>query len=185
MTRRARFYASIVLYPTLGWNYLMARIFRFRRWWDFVDPQVIVGARPFRRDVPTLRKLGVQAVVNTCEEYWGPVTEYARHGIEQLHLPTTDFTHPELADIVRGVEFVQKHVEANQVVYIHCKAGRARSATIALCWLVQYRGMSPAAAQHHLLKARPHVNPKIFERPVVQKFVAALPTKTEPTTSTL
>ena len=39
---------------------------------------------------------GVRAVVNTCEEYVGPVAQYQHHGIEQLRIPTTDFTHPKL-----------------------------------------------------------------------------------------
>ncbi len=139
MSRRARLFAGSMLYPTLGWNYLLARVFRMRHWWDFIDPLVIIGARPFRHDVAHLRKIGVQAVVNTCEEYWGPVTEYMKHGIEQLHLPITDFTHPELSDVRKGVDFIQKHVDQTHVVYIHCKAGRARSATVALCWLVAHR----------------------------------------------
>jgi atypical dual specificity phosphatase len=169
-----RLYARTVFYPTLCWNYLLGRVFKVRRWWDHIDPLVIVGAFPFRRDVPSLSNEGVRAVVNTCEEYSGPVTEYAGHGIVQLHIPTTDFTHPLIADVEQAVEFVQEHVERGDTVYIHCKAGRARSATVAMCWLMKYRGMTALEAQEKLLECRPHVNPQLTIRPVVVEFARLL-----------
>ena len=169
-----RIYAKVVFYPTLLWNFTLGRILKVRNWWDRIDPHVIVGALPFARDVDRMHSAGVRAVVNTCEEYPGPVREYERVGIEQFHMPTTDFTHPSLDDVSRAVEFVQEHAAAGETVYIHCKAGRARSATVAICWLIKYRQMSPEDAQQHLLKSRPHTNPHLTERPVVKEFVAGL-----------
>ena len=74
------------------------------------------------------------------------------------------------ADVERAVEFVQSHVEQGHTVYIHCKAGRARSATVALCWLVRHRGLSPEEAQEKLLQERPHVKRTVWQRPVVTAF---------------
>ncbi len=165
-----RFYAWILFLPTLGWNALLGRVLGRRNWWDPIDPYVLVGAYPFVGDVQRLYDLGVRAIVNTCEEYAGPVVHYNRLGIDQLHIPTTDFTHPNLRDIEQAVEFVEDHVNKKRMVYIHCKAGRARSATVAICWLMKYRGMSAAAAQAFLLLARPHINPNLAQRPVVQQF---------------
>lgn len=170
----ARIYARSVFYPTLGWNYLLGRILKKRRWWDHIDSHVIVGAYPFARDVASLRGEGVRAVVNTCEEYAGPMAAYDKHGIEQLHIPTTDFTHPRLEDVENAVEFVQKYKLQNDVVYIHCKAGRARSATIAICWLMKYRSMSIDEAQQHLTDSRPHVNKRLAQRGVVRQFAKDL-----------
>ena len=120
-----------------------------------------------------MQQAGVKAVVNTCEEYTGPIGEYSKYGIEQLRIPTTDFTHPKLEDVQKAVEFVEQHAAEEHTVYIHCKAGRARSATIALCWLMKYRDMSMQQAQDALLKARPHINPRLTERPVVHQFAEA------------
>ncbi|KAA5542187.1 phosphatase [Roseiconus nitratireducens] len=173
-TLLARLYARLVFWPTLAWNFLLGRVLRRRRWWDRIDSHVIVGAYPFARDVAALRGEGVRAVVNTCEEYLGPFRMYDQHGIEQLHIPTTDFTHPRLEDIEAAVEFIQKYKLQNDCVYIHCKAGRARSATVALCWLMKYREMTPEQAQQHLLASRPHINPRLATRPVVIEYQAAL-----------
>ncbi len=137
-----RFYARAVFLPTLGWNMFLGRILKVRRWWDYIDPHVMVGAYPFARDVEGLYAEGVRAVVNTCEEYAGPIFEYQRLAIDQLCIPTTDFTHPRLEDVSRAVDFVETHVEQGNKVYIHCKAGRARSATVALCWLIKYRNLT-------------------------------------------
>ncbi|QEG40361.1 dual specificity protein phosphatase family protein [Roseimaritima ulvae] len=172
--RLQRFYARSVFYPTLWWNMLHGRVLKIRHWSTRIDANLIVGAYPFARDVPKMAADGVRAVVNTCEEYPGPVDAYALAGIEQLHIPTTDFTHPRLEDIEQAVEFIEQHAQGGATTYVHCKAGRARSATVALCWLVKYRGMSAEDAQSTLLKLRPHVNPRVAQRPVVQDFVAKL-----------
>ena len=169
-----RLYARSVFYPTLGWNYLLGRSLGLRNWWDRIDPHVMVGAYPFASFVPEMHADGVRAVVNTCEEYGGPIAQYQRHGIEQLHIPTTDFTHPRLEDVQRAVEFTQRHAQSGNSVYIHCKAGRARSATVALCWLMKYRGMTMAEGQSALLAARSHVNHRLTERPVVRDFAQSL-----------
>ena len=170
----SRLYARLVFWPTLAWNYLLGRVLGVRNWWDRIDEHVFVGAYPFAGDVASMRGEGVRAVVNTCEEYKGPVEQYRKHGIEQLHIPTTDFTHPKLSDVEAAVEFIQKYKLQNDAVYIHCKAGRARSATVAICWLMKYRGMSVEEAQRHLLESRPHTNLRLAERPVVQQFQASL-----------
>ncbi len=172
--RLSRYYAQSMFYPTLAWNYWLARVLNQRRWWDRIDPLVIVGAFPFGRDVAGLYREGVRAVVNTCEEYAGPIVQYEHHGIDQLHIPTTDFTHPRIEDVNRAVDFVQRHVEHGDSVYIHCKAGRARSATVAICWLMKYRGHSIDEAQKLLLEKRPHINPRLTERPVVRQFAESI-----------
>ena len=76
-----------ILFPgTLAWNVLLGRILKIRNWWDFIDEHVIVGAFPFPFDVNNMATHGVRAVVNTCNEYGGPVSQYQKHSIEQLHI---------------------------------------------------------------------------------------------------
>ncbi|MFO1064410.1 MAG: dual specificity protein phosphatase family protein [Pirellulales bacterium] len=165
-----RWKAQLLYWPTLSYNYLLGRVLRVRRWWDHVDRQVILGARPFRRDAKRLKSIGVTGVVNMCEEYVGPLREYERLGIEQLHLPTIDFTHPLEEHVEAGAAFIERHVHTGGVVYVHCKAGRARSATIVLWWLVKFRGLSPEDAQAHLMRYRRHINPRVYLRPVIQEL---------------
>jgi atypical dual specificity phosphatase len=163
----------LLFVPSLLYNMLLARLLPSRRWWDQVDDHILLGALPLPWLVDDMAAAGVRAVVNTCAEYRGPTARYARHGIEQLHTPTLDFTPPTLSDIEQAVDFVEAHRARGQTVYIHCKAGRGRSATVALCWLMAHRGMTPEQAQCHLESVRPHVNRSLFERDVVRQFAHA------------
>lgn len=166
--------SKLLFVPTFAWNYALGRVFRARHWWDRVDEFVLLGAMPMRRDVKPLYDLGVRGVINMCKEYAGPTDLYQTLGIRQLWLPTVDFNPPTLEDVSEGVEFLQEMVLSKQSVYVHCKAGRARSATIVICWLVKYRSMSLDEAQDHLIRSRPHVLSTLKHRPVVKEFVQQL-----------
>ena len=168
-----KLYARLVFYPTYYWNLHCAKVRKIRNWWDRIDENVIVGALPRRVDVPLLHHEGVTGVVNTCEEYRGPLAAYQQFGIEQFRMPTIDFTHPKLRDVEAAVEFIRQHAKQGGTVYVHCKAGRARSATVALCWLVETQKLSPAEGQILLLEKRRHINPRLTERSVVQEFARA------------
>ena len=59
-------------------------------------------------------------------------------GVEQLKLPTPDFVaSPSQEFINQGVSFILKHRQQQHSVYVHCKAGRTRSATIVACYLMK------------------------------------------------
>ena len=162
--------ARLVYIPTLIWNMLLGRWLKVRNWWDRIDETLIVGAVPFERDVPQMAADGVTCVVNTCAESEGPVEAYQKHEIVQLRVPTVDFTHPSLESVTRAVDFIEEQTRDGGTVYVHCKAGRARSATVAMCWLIHHRGMSPQEAQTLLLEKRPHVNRFVYARPVIRQF---------------
>ena len=162
--------ARTIFYPTLWWNMALGRWLKVRNWWDAIDEHVIVGAFPFDSDVNKMADQGVGGVVNTCEEYCGPVEEYKKYDIEQFRMPTIDFTHPDFEDVVKAVEFIQHHVDRGKRVYVHCKAGRARSATVAICWLMKTQQISKEAAQAILLEKRSHINKHLVDRPVVQQY---------------
>ncbi len=165
-----RIKASIVFYPTLLWNMLLGRWLKVRNWWDPVDDDVILGAMPFKSDVKRLAELGIRGVVNTCVEYAGPVEKYQEFQIKQLRIPTIDFTHPSLDDVEAAVQFMDEQISAGNKVYVHCKAGRARSATVVICWLIKNRQITAEQGQAYLLKHRSHVNSRLTERPVVNQF---------------
>ncbi len=170
MSFLSRVVARALFFPTIFWNLSWQRLILGRRWWDEVCDEVVLGALPFRRHAKRLAELGVRAVVNTCDEYDGPTREYAEHGITQLHIPTVDFTPPSLEDVTRAVDFMREHIAAGERIYVHCKAGRARSATVVMCWLIAERGMSPEEAQAFLVEKRPQVLKSVHRREVVRRF---------------
>lgn len=151
------------------WNVLLGRVLKTRDWWNRIDEHVLLGALPFPFDVDRLSSEGVVAVVNTCEEYAGPIAKYKNLGIKQLRIPTIDFTPPVLEDIETAVEFINQQIADGGSVYVHCKAGRARSAVVVICWLIQTRQISAVCAQQWVKRNRPHIN-NLANRPVVLEF---------------
>ena len=151
------------------WNVLLGRLLKTRDWWNRIDKHVLLGALPFSRDVDKLLSEGVGAVVNTCQEYAGPIDRYEKAGIEQLRIPTIDFTPPTLEDIERAVEFMNVHIAEGKSVYVHCKAGRARSAMVVICWLIQNKQISAVSAQQWVKRFRPHIN-NLAHRAVIRQF---------------
>jgi atypical dual specificity phosphatase len=166
--------AQAIFLPTYAWNLLLGRVLKLRHWWDEVEPGVFLGARPLRADVKSLYEVGVRGVVNMCDEYRGPVDLYDKLGIEQCWLRTIDFQPPTLDQVRQGVDFIRRFLDEDKKVYVHCKAGRGRSATVVLCWLMQEQGMTAAQAQAFLRSKRPHVNAALDQRVVVKEFERSL-----------
>ena len=165
--------AYLLFYPTLLWNNILAYFLPHRRWWNAVDDTLILGALPSKKHVSVLHRMGVRAVLNMCAETAGPTDSYEELGIAWLRLPTIDFTSPNLQQIQDGLTFIADQANHGHKTYVHCKAGRGRSATIALCWLIAKYGMAPKQAQARLLERRPHVKRRLSEHPVVREFIAA------------
>lgn len=44
---------------------------------------------------------------------------------------------PTQEKLAVGVKFLLNYAERRQLVYVHCKAGRTRSATLVACYLMQ------------------------------------------------
>jgi atypical dual specificity phosphatase len=157
--------------PTLLCD-VAATLVTSRRWWDRIDDRIILGGLPLARHAKKLHALGVRRVVNMCNEYAGPIAAYERLGIRQLRLPTPDFSSPTLADINAAIAFVQQVESSTDLVYVHCKAGMGRSATVALCWLMLTQALAPDRAEARLRKIRPHVNQNLSRRAVVEAFAS-------------
>ncbi|KAJ7969511.1 Dual specificity phosphatase [Quillaja saponaria] len=152
--------ARILFYPTLLYNVLRNKIETEFRWWDEVDEYLLLGAVPFPKDVPRLKQLGVGGVITLNEPYETlvPSSLYHAHGIDHLVIPTRDYLFaPSFADINRAVEFIHKNATCGKTTYVHCKAGRGRSTTIVLCYLVKYKQMTPAEALEYVRSRRPRV----------------------------
>lgn len=152
--------ARVLFYPTLLYNVLRNRFDGDFRWWDRVDQYVLLGAVPFSSDVPRLKALGVRGVVTLNEPYETlvPTSLYQAYGINHLEIPTRDYLFaPSLEHICRAVDFMHRNEMQGGSTYVHCKAGRGRSTTIVLCFLIKYRNMTPEAALDHARSVRPRV----------------------------
>jgi atypical dual specificity phosphatase len=130
----AKVVSKILFLPTFP----ITAMLRLGNYWTEVDETLILGCAPFSllNHPQSLKKLGVTGVVNMCYEYDGPLDDYKKLGIEQLHLPTVDHTEPTPETLIDAVAFIKSHQKKGEKVYVHCKAGHGRAASVALCWLI-------------------------------------------------
>ncbi|KAH0666502.1 hypothetical protein KY285_027708 [Solanum tuberosum] len=173
--------ARALFYPTLLYNVVRNKIQVEFRWWDWIDEFVLLGAVPFPSDVKRLKELGVSGVVTLNEPYETlvPTSLYEAHGIRHLVLPTRDYLFaPSLNNICQAVEFIHENASNGQSTYVHCKAGRGRSTTIVLCYLVKYKQMTPNDAYNYVKSIRPRVLLASTQRQAVQDFYHIMVEKT-------
>ncbi|XP_071453688.1 phosphatidylglycerophosphatase and protein-tyrosine phosphatase 1 [Hetaerina americana] len=156
-------FARITFYPTLFYNVLMERV-TSRRWYDRIDETVVLGALPFAGMTNSLvKEENVKGVVSMNEDYelWlfsNNGEDWKKHGVEFLQLSTTDiFETPCQEKLVKGVTFINKFRKIGGSVYVHCKAGRTRSATLVGCYLMMKNGWSPEQAVGFMEGCRPHI----------------------------
>lgn len=69
---------------------------------------------------------------------------------------------------------MQVHSSTRGTIYIHCKAGRTRSATVVACYLVQRYSFKPEEAISRLLELRPHVVLAEPHRSTIEHFYSKI-----------
>jgi len=162
-----RMFARLSFLPSLGLNVVLEKV-AGRPWWSRIDNRVVLGALPFRGQnaQQIVDDESVKGVVSMNEDYelkafsnLGP--EWANLGVKFLQLPTTDmFTSPSQDHLQTGVQFIREVVSENPTgssVYVHCKAGRTRSATLVGCYLMEEYGHTPEEAVAFMEDKRPHI----------------------------
>lgn len=164
--------ARSMYYPWITHRLLMKHYLR-PYWWSAVDETVILGALPVRPMVEALHAVGVRGVVNCCEEYDGSAALYAKYGMRQLRIPTIDFTCPTLEQLEEAIAFIKDCKARGEKVYVHCKAGKGRSATVVLCYLMDKHAQAhlrPKSAQIMLQQKRYWVTRTLYKRETVREF---------------
>jgi atypical dual specificity phosphatase len=103
-------------------------------------------------EIDWILKQGVRSIItmteNSLPESWVKNVKY-------LHVPTEDFSAPDMEQIDNAVEFIQNRIKNNEPVMIHCAAGIGRTGTILACYLVKYQKLSAKDAIQKVRKKRP------------------------------
>lgn len=171
--------ARVLFYPTLLYTVFRGRVRgpAHRDWYHRIDHTVLLGALPLKN---MTRRLvldeNVRGVITMNEEYetrflCNTSKEWKKAGVEQLRLSTVDMTGvPTLANLHKGVQFALKYQALGQCVYVHCKAGRSRSATMVAAYLIQVHNWSPEEAIEAIAKIRSHISIRPSQLEVLKEF---------------
>jgi atypical dual specificity phosphatase len=127
------------------------------------------GDGPEEPDLQFLQEQGIRAIVTLCHKTCNPEL-LEKYGLMSKYLPVDDFKAPGLELVEKAVGYIERRLENNQPVLVHCRAGYGRTGTILACYLVK-RGMLPSQALAEVRRARPgSVEVKAQERTVLQFY---------------
>jgi atypical dual specificity phosphatase len=142
-----------------------------------LSPTLLAGAMPFSREhVEALHSEGVTAVVNLCQEreYWDGERElvldaYREHGIEEHHLPVIDGSTVPDAVLDEAVRLAGR-----STLYVHCRGGRERSATVAVAVISRVEGLPVDHALEQAMQRRPVFKPLPWQVSALRTWVHQL-----------
>jgi atypical dual specificity phosphatase len=137
-----------------------------------VHPGLIVGAYPLDRgDVNQLRLMHVERVLNLVEdsEYQPGDREaieeaYASYGIQESRQSLIDFGHLPSEQLEAAVATLVEWLEDGRRVYVHCRAGWQRSASVASGAVAVIRRISIEEALASVREQKPTADPLPHQR---------------------
>lgn len=135
------------------------------QWYSVVDDNLLLGAIPLKEDqhLDELHKLGVKLVISVVEPFelecrtlmGTPVQpeEWKAKGIHQVTLSAQDFRPPPFDILDQGAKLLDQYLSEGHRVYVHCKSGKGRSASVIAAYFFKYKNLDVVTAQAKL-KAR-------------------------------
>jgi protein-tyrosine phosphatase len=161
--------ALMLPYLLLVWAFFQFKRVGLRRepCWHRVAPGIYLGRRPYAHELPDDCRLVVDL---TCEfvEPQSVVGAYAYRCLPTLnrHVPSDADARALIGDLL----------EFGSPVYVHCGAGRGRSAMIVAALLIlTEQADDVASAEHMLQRVRPGVHLHAAQKALIIRTCAALP----------
>ncbi|KAL5036761.1 hypothetical protein RTP6_004284 [Batrachochytrium dendrobatidis] len=135
--------------------------------YSVVTPNIILGSDELplcSNAVEQLSALGVTHILNMAAEIKNSpaVVESARFSIKWL--PVLDNTEQDMdGPLAEAIEFISNAINTNPkaVVFVHCKAGRSRSVSVVIGYLVTTAKYTLKSAYEMVRKIRKGVSPNL------------------------
>jgi len=141
--RKYLFYENNLLY-----DYFQEKFNKNIHWYDKITENIFLGAIPIKEKdhVKALKKEKINSVLTILEDFeiyrqtilTTPITpnQWKESKVKQKIISAKD-AHPLSIDqIEEGVKFLIDEVKNKNRVYVHCKSGVGRSATVVACYLM-------------------------------------------------
>lgn len=150
--------------------------------WNVITDNLILGALPLTSEHSTKIAKLAGAVLSVVEElelkgigfFGDPVTkeDWKKLNIPQKIISVPDSYAPTSEQIQEGIEFIDEHIDKG--VFVHCMAGRGRSALMVICYLISKKIFQDFNSAYHFVKEkRPNVHLNACQREAVNNFFKA------------
>jgi atypical dual specificity phosphatase len=139
------------------------------RWNKIGDLNLYLGAIPLETldDHNEIKKSGVNVIITLLEKFeqepsllYTPVSGklWEDNNIKQYVIEAEDFNPLSIDQIKEGIKYIHDELQKNNTIYVHCKAGRGRSALLVIAYHMVTKNMSLDDAMMHVKKHRPTIN---------------------------
>lgn len=146
-----------------------------------ISPRLLAGRNPLtERDVEWLEDMGVTHDLDLREEHeWLPprfgLEAVQRLGGRRRWLPVRDMGAPTPAALDKACQYLNEVLaRPGSVVYVHCRAGRERTAAILVAYYAKQYHMSYDQALTLLRERRPSLMPLPNQERAVRRWVQSL-----------
>jgi atypical dual specificity phosphatase len=135
-------------------------------WWHEITPRLYLGGIPLssRGHLPSILKKNVNAVLAILEEpesmletfFSQPVLEsdWIKEGVAYRRISCPDMKALNPDDLNGAVKQLHDWIHEGKTVYVHCKAGRGRSAMVVVGYFMRYEGLPYETAVKKLRNIR-------------------------------
>lgn len=130
----------------------------------WITDNLAVGHAPMSYDeLDSIKRQGIDAIVNLCGEYCDLHEIEESAGFEVFFLPVPDETAPKMEEMEEGLAWLDEAVYLGKKVLVHCKHGIGRTGTFVTAYLLR-RGFNLKKAGKLLKKIETRANPTNFSQ---------------------
>ena len=151
-------------------------------WWTKIEPfNLYLGALPLGNEghLEKIINLGVTDVLSMVEAFevkdgWfnQPIKQqdWEAQGVTVKNIQAADFLPLKQEEIEEGVQHLNRLLLEGRTIYVHCKAGRGRSASIVMVYLMKFHGLSYNEAFELIKEQRPQINLNYQQRLAILEY---------------
>ena len=128
----------------------------------WVTKNLAVGQAPMSyAELDNIKAQGINAIVNLCGEFCDLHELEEKSGFEVFYLPIPDEHAPKMAEMEKGLEWLDEAIYLGKKVLVHCHHGIGRTGTFVTAYLLR-RGLGLKKAEKILKNTR--ANPTNFSQ---------------------
>jgi hypothetical protein len=130
---------NVTLYSILGYHLWYPND---SPWWNEIDTNLYLGAVPLRlmghNDI--LKDLGINVIISLNEPFELNIDtkSWNDYNIDNIIIDAKDYHAVSKDKLILVVNLIKDLIIKHKKIYIHCKGGRGRSASVVICYLLKH-----------------------------------------------